>query len=192
LRIETTINPAANTALEGLYVSGGRSAPMRTEGFRKITYALDRPDSLSRYSTRIDADKARYRSALQRRPTGARRSAERAPLRAVARSASKPVYLFALVAAISILWTIHTMTGKVVKLGIHVDKGDGPRAAYAMDSLKRAMKWDEEVFKREYDLEYFQHRRRARFQFGAMENKGLNVFNSAYVLAIPIPRRYGL
>jgi aminopeptidase N len=189
LEIETTIAPAANTALEGLYVSGGRFCTQcEAEGFRKITYAQDRPDSLSRYSTRIEADKAAYPTLLSNGdlieqgdlPGGRHYALWRDPH-------PKPCYLFALVAGDfdSHRDEFVTMSGKRVKLGIHVDKGDGPRAAYAMDSLKRAMKWDEEVFKREYDLEIFNIVAVRDFNFGAMENKGLNVFNSAYVLADP-------
>ena len=187
LEIDTIIRPAANTALEGLYVSGGRFCTQcEAEGFRKITYALDRPDSLSRYSTRIEADKARYPLLLSNGdllaqgdlPGGGHFAEWRDPH-------PKPCYLFALVAGDfdSYRDEFTTMTGKKVALGIHVDKGDAPRAAYAMDCLKRAMKWDEQVFGREYDLEIFNIVAVRDFNFGAMENKGLNVFNSAYVLA---------
>ncbi|HVY03109.1 MAG TPA: aminopeptidase N, partial [Caulobacterales bacterium] len=189
LEIETTIHPAANTALEGLYVSGGRFCTQcEAEGFRKITYFQDRPDSLSRYSTRIEADKAAYPTLLSNGdlveqgdlPGGRHYALWRDPH-------PKPCYLFALVAGDfdSHRDEFVTMSGKRVKLAIHVDKGDAPRAAYAMDSLKRAMKWDEDVFKREYDLEVFNIVAVRDFNFGAMENKGLNVFNSAYVLADP-------
>lgn len=187
LEIDTTVRPAANTALEGLYVSAGRFCTQcEAEGFRKITYALDRPDSLSRYSTRIEAEKATYPLLLSNGDLIEQGDLANGRHYALWRDPHpKPCYLFALVAGDfdSYLDDFTTMSGKVVKLGIHVDKGDGPRAAYAMDSLKRAMKWDEDVFKREYDLGIFNIVAVRDFNFGAMENKGLNVFNSAYVLA---------
>ena len=189
LTIETIIHPAANTALEGLYVSGKRFCTQcEPEGFRKITYALDRPDSLSRFSVRMEADKAAYPLLLSNGdplahgdlPNGRHYAQWRDPH-------PKPTYLFALVAGAfdSIYDDFVTSSGRKVKLGIHVDHGDGVRAHYAMDALKRSMKWDENVFKREYDLDVFNIVAVRDFNFGAMENKGLNIFNSTYVLADP-------
>ncbi|HWA22406.1 MAG TPA: aminopeptidase N [Caulobacterales bacterium] len=189
LEVETIIHPGANTALEGLYVSAGRFCTQcEPEGFRKITYALDRPDCLSRYTVRIEAEKARFPLLLSNGdpieagdlPGGRHYALWRDPH-------LKPAYLFALVAGAfdSIEDEFTTMSGKRVKLGVHVDKGDASRAGYAMDSLKRAMKWDEEVFQREYDLSVFNIVAVRDFNFGAMENKGLNIFNSSYVLADP-------
>jgi aminopeptidase N len=187
LEIVTRINPAGNTALEGLYVSGGRFCTQcEAEGFRKITYAQDRPDSLSRYTVRIEADKARYPTLLSNGdpveagplPDGRHFAVWRDPH-------PKPAYLFALVAGAfdSIGDTFTTASGRVVQLGVHVDEGEAPRAHYAMDALKRAMAWDEAVFRREYDLDVFNIVAVRDFNFGAMENKGLNIFNAAYVLA---------
>jgi aminopeptidase N len=189
LEIDTLINPAANTALEGLYVSGGRFCTQcEAEGFRKITYAQDRPDSMSRYTVRIEADKARYPTLLSNGdpveagdlPGGRHYAVWRDPH-------LKPAYLFALVAGAfdSIHDSFTTMSGRLVKLGIHVDDGEAPRAHYAMDALKRSMAWDEQVFQREYDLDVFNIVAVRDFNFGAMENKGLNIFNAAYVLADP-------
>lgn len=187
LEIDTLNDPAGNTALEGLYVSGGRFCTQcEAEGFRKITYAQDRPDSLSRFTVRIEADKSRYPTLLSNGdpvetgdlPNGRHFAVWRDPH-------PKPSYLFALVAGAfdSIHDEFVTRSGRVVKLGVHVDDGEAPRAHYAMDALKRSMAWDEKVFEREYDLDVFNIVAVRDFNFGAMENKGLNVFNAAYVLA---------
>ena len=187
LEIDTLINPAANTALEGLYVSGGRFCTQcEAEGFRKITYALDRPDALARYTVRMEADKSRYPTLLSNGDP-----IESGDLPGERHYAvwndphPKPAYLFALVAGAfdSIHDTFTTMYGKKVDLGIYVDDGESGRAHYAMDALKRSMAWDEQVFKREYDLGVFNIVAVRDFNFGAMENKGLNIFNAAYVLA---------
>ncbi len=189
LEIDTLIRPAANTALEGLYVSGGRFCTQcEAQGFRKITYAQDRPDSLSRYSVRVEAEKTRYPTLLSNGdlieqgdlPGGRHYALWRDPH-------LKPCYLFALVAGgfDQVGDGFTTRSGRAVELTIHVDHGDGERARYAMDALKRAMAWDEEVFAREYDLSVFNIVAVRDFNFGAMENKGLNIFNSAYVLADP-------
>ncbi|MDX2233580.1 MAG: aminopeptidase N [Hyphomonadaceae bacterium] len=189
LEIDTLINPAANTALEGLYVSGGRFCTQcEAEGFRKITYAQDRPDSLSRYTVRMTADKARYPTLLSNGDPVDSGDAGGGRHFAVWRDPHpKPAYLFALVAGAfdSIHDEFVTLSGRVVKLGVYVDDGEAPRAHYAMDALKRAMAWDEKVFQREYDLDVFNIVAVRDFNFGAMENKGLNVFNAAYVLADP-------
>ncbi len=189
LEIETIIHPSANTALEGLYVSGGRFCTQcEPEGFRKITYALDRPDCLSRYTVRIEAEKARFPLLMSNGDLAESGDLADGRHYAIWRDPHlKPAYLFALVAGAfdSIYDDFVTMSGKRVKLGVHVDKGDASRAGYAMDSLKRAMKWDEDVFRREYDLTVFNIVAVRDFNFGAMENKGLNIFNSSYVLADP-------
>ena len=189
LEIDTLIDPAGNTALEGLYTSSGRFCTQcEAEGFRKITYFIDRPDNLARYTVRMSADKAAYPTLLSNGdpieagdlPDGRHYAVWRDPH-------PKPSYLFALVAGAfdSVYDHFTTQSGREVRLGIHVDTGEGGRVAYAMDALKRSMRWDEEVFEREYDLDVFNIVAVRDFNFGAMENKGLNIFNAAYVLADP-------
>jgi aminopeptidase N len=189
LEIETEIAPAANTALEGLYMSSGRYCTQcEAEGFRKITYFLDRPDVLARYTVRINGDGDMQPSLLANGnltetgdlPAGRHYAVWRDPF-------PKPSYLFALVAGKFDAFSDHfvTQSGRKVALNIYVDPGGAARAEYAMDALKRSMRWDEEVFGREYDLDIFNIVAVRDFNFGAMENKGLNIFNSAYVLADP-------
>jgi aminopeptidase N len=187
LEIETSISPETNTELSGLYLSSGRFCTQcEAEGFRRITYYPDRPDVLAPFFVRIEADKARYPYLLSNgNPTGkgdldgAKHFAEWTDPH------PKPSYLFALVGgAFDVLEDqFTTASGRPVKLSIFVETGDAPRAAYAMRSLKASMKWDEDVFGREYDLDVFQIVAVRDFNFGAMENKGLNIFNSSYVLA---------
>jgi aminopeptidase N len=187
LEIETEISPETNTELSGLYISGGRFCTQcEAEGFRRITYYPDRPDVLAPFRVRVEADKARCPYLLSNGNPGAtgdlpggRHYAEWDDPH------PKPSYLFALVGGeFDVLEdNFTTVSGRLVKLAIFVEKGDAPRAAYAMRSLKRAMSWDEDVFGREYDLDIFQIVAVRDFNFGAMENKGLNIFNSAYVLA---------
>jgi aminopeptidase N len=187
LDIVTRINPEGNTHLEGLYMSGGRfCSQCEAEGFRAITYALDRPDVLARYAVRIEADKATYPTLLSNGNLTESGEMEDGKHYAVwVDPHPKPAYLFALCAGEyeSIHDSFVTKGGRKVALGIYVDPGDAERARYAMDSLKRAMKWDEEVFEREYDLDVFNIVAVRDFNFGAMENKGLNVFNSSLILA---------
>jgi aminopeptidase N len=189
LEIETEIAPAANTALEGLYVSNGMFCTQcEAEGFRRITYFLDRPDVLAVYTTRIEADKAKYPILLSNgnliekgEIAGGRHFAVwNDPF-------PKPCYLFALVAGdLGVLEDEFVrMSGRKVDLRIYVEHGNEPRAEYAMDSLKRAMKWDEEAYGREYDLDIFMIVAVSAFNFGAMENKGLNIFNDKLLLASP-------
>ncbi|MGE3141799.1 MAG: aminopeptidase N [Hyphomonadaceae bacterium] len=189
LEIDTKIAPARNTQLEGLYQSGDRFCTQcEPEGFRTITYFLDRPDVLARYRVRIEAEKESCPTLLSNGnlveagegPEGRHYAIWDDPH-------PKPSYLFALVAGAydSIEDRFTTMSGREVKLAIHVDRGEAKRALYAMDALKRAMKWDEEAFGREYDLDVFNIVAVRDFNFGAMENKGLNIFNAAYVLADP-------
>ncbi|WP_340108769.1 aminopeptidase N [Pikeienuella sp. HZG-20] len=182
----TEIDPTANTALEGLYMSNGMYCTQcEAEGFRKITYYPDRPDVMARFSVRIEGDAPVLLSngdpvASGALPDGRRFAEWRDPW-------PKPSYLFALVAGdlVSHDDTFVTMSGREVRLHIWVRPGDENRCAYAMDALKRSMKWDEENYGREYDLDVFQIVAVEDFNMGAMENKGLNVFNSKYVLASP-------
>ena len=187
LEIEVEISPEANTALSGLYMSGGRFCTQcEAVGFRRITYWPDRPDVMSRFSVRMEADKARYPVLLSNGSLG--KHTDIGSDRHAAHwddPHRKPSYLFALCAGD---YDIHkdsftTKSGRSVDLAIHVDKGEADRALWAMDCLKRSMKWDEDVFDREYDLDVFNIVAVRDFNFGAMENKGLNIFNSAYVLA---------
>jgi aminopeptidase N len=188
LETEVEIEPAANTALEGLYMSSGRFCTQcEAEGFRKITWFADRPDVLSRFSVRMEASKSFDRLLSNGNlvesgdlPDGRHFAVWDDPF-------PKPCYLFALVAGeLDLLEDRFTTTsGREVALRIFVDPGMAPRAAYAMDSLKRAMRWDEEVWGREYDLDLFMIVAVRDFNAGAMENKGLNIFNSSLVLADP-------
>ncbi len=181
------IAPDSNTALSGLYISGGRFCTQcEAEGFRRITFFPDRPDVMSRFTVRIEADAEQYPVLLSNGTPG-----ETGPLPGGRHFAvwedphRKPSYLFALCAGdYDVLrGTFVTASGREVALGIYVDKGEAPRAAWAMDCLKRAMAWDETAYGREYDLGVFNIVAVRDFNFGAMENKGLNIFNSAYVLA---------
>jgi aminopeptidase N len=187
LDIVTRINPAANTHLEGLYMSGGRFCTQcEAEGFRAITFALDRPDVLARYAVRIEADKAACPTLLSNGNLSESGDMEDGRHYAVwVDPHPKPSYLFALCAGRyeSIHDEFTTKSGRKVALGIYVDPGDAERAHYAMGALKRAMKWDEDKFQREYDLDRFNIVAVRDFNFGAMENKGLNIFNSSLILA---------
>jgi len=187
LTIANEIHPAKNTALEGLYLSGeALCTQCEAEGFRHITYYLDRPDVLARFSTRIVADKARYPYLLsngnrieQGELEGGRHWIKwQDPF-------PKPCYLFALVAGdFDVLRDkFTTRSGRDVALELFVDRGNLDRADWAMESLKQSMKWDETRFNLEYDLDIFMIVAVDFFNMGAMENKGLNVFNSKYVLA---------
>lgn len=187
LEIETSCNPAANGALMGLYVSSGRFCTQcEAEGFRRITFYPDRPDVLSVFTVKITADKIQNPYLLSNGnmtqsgelPDGKHFAVWEDPF-------PKPCYLFALVAGdFDILEdSFKTMSGRDIPLTIYVDKGDAPRAKYAMDALKRSMTWDEDAFGREYDLDRFMIVAVRDFNFGAMENKGLNIFNSSLLLA---------
>ncbi len=189
LETVSEIAPAANTALEGLYQSGGMFCTQcEPEGFRRITYFIDRPDNLSIFTVRIEADRQQYPVLLS---NGNRVQA--GPLDGGRHFAiwhdpfPKPAYLFALVAGD--LGSIHdsftTMTGRTITLDIFVEHGNEPRAHYAMGALKRSMKWDEEAYGREYDLDIFMIVAVSAFNMGAMENKGLNIFNDKVLLASP-------
>jgi aminopeptidase N len=187
LEVETLVDPQANTALSGLYRSSGTwCTQCEAEGFRRITYFPDRPDVMAVYTTRIEADKAEAPVLLSNGnlreagdlPGGRHFAVWHDPW-------PKPAYLFALVGGKlgHIEDRFVTMSGREVALRIYVEPGKEDRAGYAMDSLKRAMRWDEETFGREYDLDVFMIVAVSDFNMGAMENKGLNVFNDKYVLA---------
>ena len=189
LDTEVEIDPEGNVALEGLYMSGGRFCTQcEAEGFRKITWYPDRPDVLSRFTVRLEADKAAYPRLLSNGNLVESGEAGAGRHFAVWNDPfPKPCYLFALVAGEldELADTLVTMSGRTVDLKIYVDPGMADRATYAMDSLKRAMTWDEQAFGREYDLDLFMIVAVRDFNFGAMENKGLNVFNSSLLLADP-------
>jgi aminopeptidase N len=189
LECRTRIKPQENTSLEGLYKSRVMFCTQcEAEGFRKITYYLDRPDVLSSFTTRIEAEQAPYPVLLSNGNLIA--SGELGGGRHFATwqdPFKKPCYLFALVAGnlqhISDSFT--TCRGRNVDLKIFVEAKDLDKCDFAMDSLKRAMKWDEDVYGREYDLDIFMIVAVDDFNMGAMENKGLNIFNSSCVLAKP-------
>lgn len=187
VEIETEINPQKNRQLMGLYLSNGVYCTQNeAEGFRRITYFYDRPDVLSIFKTRIEADKATAPILLSNGNLIESGDLDGGRHYAVWEDPHpKPCYLFALVGGQldHLDDSFTTMSGRNVKLGIYVEKGKKQRAAYAMDSLKRAMRWDEERFGREYDLDIFNIVAVSDFNMGAMENKGLNVFNDKYVLA---------
>ncbi len=189
LTTEVDISPQANSALSGLYVSDGMLCTQcEAEGFRRITWYLDRPDAMATFRTRIEADKTAYPVLLSNGNPIASGALEGGRHFAVWEDPfRKPAYLFALVAAKlgHIEDSFVTMSGRKVALRVYVDPGNEERARYAMDSLKRSMKWDEEAYGREYDLDIFMIVAVAAFNFGAMENKGLNIFNDKYVLADP-------
>ncbi|CAH8211584.1 aminopeptidase N [Vibrio aestuarianus] len=187
LEIITQINPEANTALEGLYKSGGAFCTQcEAEGFRRITYYLDRPDVLAKYTTTVIADKLQYPYLLS---NGNR--IDQGDLSEGRHWVKwqdphpKPAYLFALVAGdFDVLRDQYkTKSGRDVALEIFVDKGNLDRAGHAMTSLINSMNWDEERFDLEYDLDIYMIVAVDFFNMGAMENKGLNVFNSKFVLA---------
>jgi aminopeptidase N len=187
LSIETELNPLANKAFEGLYKSGDAFCTQcEAEGFRRITYYLDRPDILAKFSTTISADKALYPSLLS--------NGNRVDQGDLANGRHfvkwidpfpKPAYLFALVAGQfdCLADSFITKSGRTVALELFVDKGNLDKTAHAMLSLKNSMTWDEQRFNLEYDLDIYMIVAVDFFNMGAMENKGLNVFNSKFVLA---------
>ncbi|HIF5828267.1 TPA: aminopeptidase N [Vibrio parahaemolyticus] len=187
LEIITKIDPEANTALEGLYKSGGAFCTQcEAEGFRRITYYLDRPDVLAKYTTKVIADKATYPYLLSNGNRIAQGEAENGRHWVQWQDPHpKPAYLFALVAGdFDVLRDNYTtMSGRNVDLEIFVDKDNLDRAGHAMTSLINSMKWDEERFGLEYDLDIYMIVAVDFFNMGAMENKGLNIFNSKFVLA---------
>ena len=189
LTCETLIRPQDNTTLEGLYKSRRMFCTQcEAEGFRKITYYLDRPDVLSSFTTRIEADKTSYPVLLSNGnkidggelDDGRHWATWQDPFK-------KPSYLFALVAGDlkAVDDTYRTCSGRDIQLRIFVEEKDLDKCDFAMGALKRAMQWDEEVYGREYDLDIFMIVAVDDFNMGAMENKGLNIFNSSCVLAKP-------
>ena len=190
LKIVTFVNPEANTALQGLYRTNGvYCTQCEAEGFRRITYFLDRPDVLATYTVRIEADPEEAPVLLANGNLlerglidGGKRhyAVWRDPF-------PKPCYLFALVGGdlSPVASSFRTMSDREVDLRIYVERGKEERAAWALDSLKRAMRWDEQRFGREYDLDVFNIVAVSDFNMGAMENKGLNIFNDRLILASP-------
>ncbi len=190
LEVVTTINPKANTALQGIYLSRGvYCSQCEAQGFRRITYFLDRPDVLATYTVRLEAD---IKTAPVLLANG--NPVSRGTLAGGERHFAvwedphpKPSYLFAIVGGdlSSIASTFVTGSGREIDLRIYVEHGKESRAHWAMESLKRAMRWDETRFGREYDLDVFNIVAVSDFNMGAMENKGLNIFNDRLILASP-------
>ena len=183
------IHPEDNTALEGLYQSSGNYCTQcEAQGFRKITYYLDRPDVMAMFTTTVEGDKANYPVLLSNGNPIEKGEADNGrhwvkwedPFR-------KPAYLFALVAGDLTLseGTYTTVSGREVALHIYTEKHNADKTAHAIRSLQRAMRWDEERFGLEYDLDIYMIVAVDDFNMGAMENKGLNVFNSKLVFALP-------
>ena len=189
LEIVTEINPDNNTALSGLYRSNGNYCTQcEAEGFRRITYFIDRPDILTRFTTRIEAKKDACPILLANGNLSDHGDMEDNWHFAVWTDPfPKPCYLFALVAGslVHIEDTFLTRSGRAVSLRIFVEERNREKCGHAMRSLKKAMKWDEDVYGLEYDLDLFMIVAVDDFNMGAMENKGLNIFNSKYVLASP-------
>lgn len=189
LEIQTKIKPQENTALEGLYQSDEMLCTQcEAHGFSRITYFLDRPDVMAKYRTKIIADKKKYPVLLSNGnciksddlPNGRHSVMWEDPFK-------KPCYLFALVAGnlVSVDDKFVTCSGRTVALRIFVEPGNENKCDHAMASLKKAMRWDEDIFGREYDLDIFMIVAVRSFNMGAMENKGLNIFNAKYILAQP-------
>ncbi len=181
LETEVEIAPETNTALEGLYMSKGMYCTQcEAEGFRKITFYPDRPDVMAPFKVRVEADLPVLLSNGNPVASGPGWAEWHDPW-------PKPAYLFALVAGdlVAHRAPFTTRSGRKVDLAVWVRPGDEDRCAYAMDSLIRSMKWDEDVYGREYDLDVFNIVAVDDFNMGAMENKGLNIFNSKLVLASP-------
>jgi len=189
LDVETRISPESNTALSGLYMSGGNFCTQcEPEGFRRITYFVDRPDVMARYTTTIIADKTSFPVLLSNgNPVESGELGDGRHWTKWVDPHPKPSYLFALVAGdlVAVSDRFTTRAGKEVALAIWVRRGDEDKCAHAMASLKKAMRWDEDVFGLEYDLDVFNIVAVSDFNMGAMENKGLNIFNTRYVLAKP-------
>jgi len=183
------INPKANTALEGLYLSGGLLCTQcEAEGFRKITYYLDRPDVMAKFTTTLTADKSRYPVLLSNgNPVASGECDDGRHWVTWVDPFAKPCYLFALVAGqlecVEDRFT--TCSGRDIGLKIYVEAHDADKCGHALQALKNAMRWDEEVYGREYDLDGYMIVAVSHFNMGAMENKGLNIFNTQFVLARP-------
>ncbi len=187
LEIEVEINPTANKALDGLYKSGDIFCTQNEpEGFRRITYFIDRPDIMAKYTTKIIADKTQYPVLLSNgNPTEKGELDDGRHWVCWEDPFPKPSYLYALVAGdlgfIQDSYT--TQSGRVIDCRIYCDKGNESKCHHAMESLKKSMRWDEETFGLEYDLDIYMIVAVDSFNMGAMENKGLNIFNSVFVLA---------
>lgn len=190
-RIETVVElaPETNTQLMGLYASGGLLCTQcEAQGFRRITFFPDRPDVLATYRVRLTADKTRFPVLLANGdPVGAGDLADGRHWAEWHDPFPKPSYLFALVAGdlVANRSTFVTRSGREVRLGIWVREADLPKTDHALQALETSMRWDERVYGREYDLDVFNIVAVDDFNFGAMENKGLNIFNSRYILADP-------
>ena len=187
VEVETEILPAENKSLMGLYASGGNLfTQCEPEGFRKITFYIDRPDVMSKFTTTIVADKKRYPVLLSNgnKIDGGEFSDDRHWVKWEDPFA-KPSYLFALVAGDLAVTEdrFTTMSGRNVKIEFYTTEADKPKVGFAVESLKNAMKWDETRFGLEYDLDIFMVVAVGDFNMGAMENKGLNIFNTKFVLA---------
>ena len=187
--ITTDINPSDNTQLMGLFATNGMLCTQcEAEGFRRITFHPDRPDVLSRYTVRMEGDAKTFPVLLSNGDLVEEGETENGRHYAVWNDPHlKPSYLFALVAGDLVANRDHftTMSGRKVDLGIFVREGDLERTGHAMTALKNSMKWDEETYGREYDLDIFNIVAVSDFNMGAMENKGLNIFNTRYILADP-------
>ena len=187
LEIENIINPEANKTLDGLYKSGTIFCTQNEpEGFRRITFYVDRPDNMAKFTTKIIADKKLYPILLSNGNPIARGDLEGGKHFVTWEDPfKKPCYLYALVAGdLGVIKdTYTTKSGRKVALEIYCDKGNENKCHHAMESLKKSMKWDEDRFGLEYDLDIYMIVAVDAFNMGAMENKGLNIFNSAYVLA---------
>lgn len=187
LTIDTRIDPKANTSLEGLYLSKGMYCTQcEAEGFRKITYYLDRPDVMAIFRTRVEADKQTCPVLLSNgNPVARGDLADGRHFVVWEDPFKKPCYLFALVAGDLAVVEDHfvTRSGRQVLLQIFVESQDLDKCDHAMESLKKSMRWDEEVYGREYDLDIYMIVAVSHFNMGAMENKGLNIFNTSCVLA---------
>ena len=189
LEVENLINPRDNTELEGLYLSSGNFCTQcEAEGFRRITYFPDRPDVMAVFTTTIVADRKKYPVLLSNGNLREQGYLDDGRHFAVWQDPfPKPCYLFALVAG-DLVWIedrFRTRSGREVDLQIYVEPHNRDKCDHAMAALKKAMRWDEEVFGLEYDLDVYMIVAVDDFNMGAMENKGLNVFNSKYVLAQP-------
>lgn len=189
LTIRTRSKPQENTTLMGLYKSSGNFCTQcEAEGFRRITYFLDRPDVMARYTTTIRADAKKYPVLLSNgNPVASGNLPEGRHWVRWEDPFKKPSYLFALVAGQleCVEDTYVTQSGRNVKLRIYVESGNQNQCAHAMRAVKKAMKWDEVNYGREYDLDIYMIVAVSDFNMGAMENKGLNIFNTKYILARP-------
>ena len=189
LKIRSQIDPFRNTSLEGLYLSSGMlTTQCEAEGFRRICFHPDRPDVLSRYTVRIEADRTLYPILLSNgneKYSGNLNSNNLRHEFIWEDPFPKPCYLFALVAGKlnSVSDTYITNTGRLIDIRIYVEKGDEKYTKHAVNSLIKAMKWDEDNYGLEYDLDEYKIVAVRHFNMGAMENKGLNIFNSKLVLA---------